>query len=415
MSAGMLGADPEALRGYAGWCEQVAAAADELASALRDMVKERCPIWGPLGEQLGGDVMTYDVAWLNYGAQRLRTLARTVSVNADQQEVASGTKAPEQPPSGGSGWDTVIGVLQLVGGGVEVVSGGLLLIAPEPTMLSKVAGGTLVVHGADTFWAGWRTLWHGKAQESYTFQGATAAAEWVGVPEDKARWVGVGVDVGAGLGPGLATRFAQRATIAAARAEAEIAAEAGVIARTTGASLDEATDAARAAYQAEHGESAVHVAYEAGEGTRGLVYGHNVVGVTTKDGATKFYHLFELRDGVRWFPEFSRDVATLQADGYQVATVAVKAAEADAALRRALTLGHSVNGEPWGYLGPNCATTVKEVVEAAGQSIPHVGPLTPRSMYEIFKYPGAAAGDAGLAAGQIATPARVATGAVDRD
>jgi hypothetical protein len=286
-----------------------------------------------------------------------------------------------------------------------------MLIAPEPTMLTKIGGGTLVVHGADTFWAGWRTLSSGQAQESYTFQGATAAAEYAGVPEDKARWVGLGVDVGVGLGPSVAARFTQRAAIATAQAEAEIAAEAGRIARTTGASLDEAADAAAAAYRAEHGESAIHVAYDSGSGP----FGHNVVGVTTKDGASRFYELFALRSGkVYWTSMMARDITTLEAEGYQVATVAVRAAEADAALRRAFSFGRTLDGEQWSYLGVNCSTAVEKVVEAGGQSIRHVGPLTPHSLYEIFKYPAASAGRTGFAASQIAMPARAATGSLDR-
>src|SRR5262249_38210771 len=45
-----------------------------------------------------------------------------------------------------------------------------------------------------------------------------------------------------------------------------------------------------------------------------------------------------------------------------------------------------------------------DVVEAGGQSIRHVGPLTPQSLYRAFTYPDAVAGGAGVTGTAIATP-----------
>jgi len=385
VTGGLRGADPEALRGYAAWCEEVASAADDLAGVLRELVGQRCPIWGPFGEQLAEQLGTHDIAWLTYGAQRLRALAGTVRTNAEQQQGASADAGQDRPPAGGSAWDTVVGVLQLVGGGLEMVAGGALLLAPEPTTLTKIGGGTLVLHGADTVAAGWRTLTSGEAQETYTFQGAVAVAEWAGAPQDDARWVGAGVDIGVGLGPAVAARFTQRAAIASAGA----------------------------ASRAETLGPAIHVGYES-TGS-GIGAGHNVVGVTTKDGATRFFHLLPTRNGVWWGPHTKHTLPDVLEDGYRVATAPVTAAEADAALRRAVTLGRTVKGEPWSYLGPNCATTVEEVVEAGGQSIRHLGPLSPRGMFEIFRYPNATAGNAAIGASHIATPARAVAGAAEHD
>jgi hypothetical protein len=83
-------------------------------------------------------------------------------------------------------------------------------------------------------------------------------------------------------------------------------------------------------------------------------------------------------------------------------------------MRRAVTLGHSVKGEPWSWLGTNCATTVKEVVEAGGQSARTLGPVTPGALFEAFKHPYAVPGNVAITGSHVATPAR-AVGALDRD
>jgi hypothetical protein len=98
------------------------------------------------------------------------------------------------------------GGVRAIGGGVEAIVGGALVLAPEPTMLTKAGGGVLAVHGADNFIAGFTQLWTGRPAESFTQQGAAAVAEQLGADPVTASRIGVGVDIGVGLaGSGLAS------------------------------------------------------------------------------------------------------------------------------------------------------------------------------------------------------------------
>lgn len=95
------------------------------------------------------------------------------------------------------------GVLQGIGG-IGQITGGLgLLLAPEPTMLSKVGGAALALHGLDDLIAGARTAWDGAAAKTATESLGVAGAGAVGLDERLAGWVGMGLDmVAGGLSPG---------------------------------------------------------------------------------------------------------------------------------------------------------------------------------------------------------------------
>jgi hypothetical protein len=98
------------------------------------------------------------------------------------------------------------GGVRAIGGGVEAIVGGALILAPEPTMLTKAGGGVLAAHGTDNFIAGFTQLWTGRPAESFTQQGAAALAEQLGADPVTASRIGVGVDIGVGLaGSGLAS------------------------------------------------------------------------------------------------------------------------------------------------------------------------------------------------------------------
>ena len=86
-------------------------------------------------------------------------------------------------------------VLQIIGGGLEMAGGALLLLAPEPTMLTKVGGSVLTVHGLDVAQAAIRQLFSGKAVEDYTQMGASWAVRQMGASDDTAQRVGVILDV----------------------------------------------------------------------------------------------------------------------------------------------------------------------------------------------------------------------------
>lgn len=100
----------------------------------------------------------------------------------------------------------VWGGLRALGGGVEAVVGGALVLTPEPTTLTKIGGGILAAHGADNFVAGFRQAWTGLPAESQTQQAAESVARQLGADPLTASRIGVGVDIGVGLvGSGLAS------------------------------------------------------------------------------------------------------------------------------------------------------------------------------------------------------------------
>lgn len=88
----------------------------------------------------------------------------------------------------------LIGGLRVLGCAVEVVSGGALLLAPEPTTLTKIGGGVLVAHGADQCQAGGRQIWTGRDTRSLTDLGASAVARGLGASETNARHVGMAAE-----------------------------------------------------------------------------------------------------------------------------------------------------------------------------------------------------------------------------
>ena len=95
------------------------------------------------------------------------------------------------------------GGLSIIGGALEMVGAGAMLLTPEPTMVTKVGGGALGLHGLDTAGAGIRQVISGKSESTYTAEGAKAAAMALGADEKTAGQIGMGVDLGVPLLLGL--------------------------------------------------------------------------------------------------------------------------------------------------------------------------------------------------------------------
>jgi RHS repeat-associated protein len=98
----------------------------------------------------------------------------------------------------------VAGTLQTVGGVLEGVAAGGLLLAPDPTMATKVAGAALGLNAIDTIQSGLRTLVSGEVQQSVTSTVAESVALKAGASETTAKWIGVGADVLVPLGASAA-------------------------------------------------------------------------------------------------------------------------------------------------------------------------------------------------------------------
>ena len=118
---------------------------------------------------------------------------------------------------GGTIGNRLIGGLRLLGCGLEVAGGGALLLAPEPTMITKAAGGTLILHGADQCVTGGRQVWTGRDERSFTERGASAAARGLGAGRRTAETVGTVVDVMVPVGAALVVGAARAASIRAGR------------------------------------------------------------------------------------------------------------------------------------------------------------------------------------------------------
>ena len=144
--------------------------------------------------------------------------------------------------TGSAAWSVVTnervqGTLQALGGVAEVTMGAAGLLAPEPTMLTKVAGAVAVVHGIDDIAAGLKAAATGKQQETLTKRGVKFVAKQAGLDEDTAELVANVADMGIGVAaPAAAARSALLAETKAGRrilqAEAaEVRAGQGVVAK----------------------------------------------------------------------------------------------------------------------------------------------------------------------------------------
>lgn len=94
-----------------------------------------------------------------------------------------------------SNWTRAWGGAKLVFGALEELGAAGLLLAPEPTTLTKVGGIALGAHGADTMQSGGRQLWTGRDTGTLTSDGTAALAQVLGVSEESARRIGEGVDM----------------------------------------------------------------------------------------------------------------------------------------------------------------------------------------------------------------------------
>lgn len=89
----------------------------------------------------------------------------------------------------------VEGGATLVGGGIELVGAAGLLATPEPTMLTKVAGWGLALHGSDTAATGMAEIWTGRHRITMTQQAVAAAARAIGYDPEKSDQYGANVDI----------------------------------------------------------------------------------------------------------------------------------------------------------------------------------------------------------------------------
>jgi Bacterial CdiA-CT RNAse A domain len=111
--------------------------------------------------------------------------------------------AGESIEAPGSMTERLWGGATVIGGALELVGAAALLLVPEPTAATKIAGVALGAHGLDTASTGLRQVMSGQPQSTLTAEAARAAALSLGVDDKHARMIGMGVDLGIPLALGL--------------------------------------------------------------------------------------------------------------------------------------------------------------------------------------------------------------------
>jgi hypothetical protein len=100
-----------------------------------------------------------------------------------------------------------MGGVRVVGGGVQVAVGAAGLAAPEPTMVTKVAGGVAIAHGIDDIQAGLRQATTGVVVETLTGTAIRKGAEKAGASPETAALISAGGEFVIAAGStGLAAR-----------------------------------------------------------------------------------------------------------------------------------------------------------------------------------------------------------------
>jgi RHS repeat-associated protein len=260
------------------------------------------------------------------------------------------------------GQPRVVGTLQTVGGVLEMAGGVGLLAVPEPTLATKVGGVALFTHGGDTTLTGLQTLWTGQVQHTLTQRVGENAAEGLGADPETARWVGTGVDFVAGVGPSVAVSASRRFALVGA---------------------EKSTERVTLAY-IPRGSSEL---------------GHNAVGITV-GGQTRWFDLRRTGDaakfrelggritegGITELPQTEQLVVSLlEKQGAKFTSIAVSASRSSAGLRTAEGLVANFHGT-WGLLGPNCSTTVLDVLQSAGVAVPAGFGRTPLLLHVGVNY-----------------------------
>jgi hypothetical protein len=111
------------------------------------------------------------------------------------------------------------GGAQALLGVIEVIGAGALLVAPDPTLLTKVGAGALGASGLDNAQAGARQAWSGGATDTLTYAAAAGAARSFGADEEAAEQIGRGFDIAVPLALSLGLGALRIAAVRAGRVE----------------------------------------------------------------------------------------------------------------------------------------------------------------------------------------------------
>jgi hypothetical protein len=125
--------------------------------------------------------------------------------------ILRGESIPEPATVGNS----LLGLLGVVGGTAELVAAAALLMTPEPTTASKIAGVAMGAHGLDTAQAGLRQAWSGQTTHTVTSDTVTAGAQLAGLDPATARLAGSLADLCVPIGVATSLRVARLMSVRA--------------------------------------------------------------------------------------------------------------------------------------------------------------------------------------------------------
>jgi len=146
---------------------------------------QRSPIPGPTG----GNAPVKSVGFDPVPEDGLQIVLTPIQLAA----ILAGESFEQTPaPSNSS---RLWGVAKLAGGALELIGAGGLLLAPEPTALTKVAGVALGTHGADTASSGLRQIISGRDTSTLTSDAAKSLSETLGADPKTAEMIGIGADM----------------------------------------------------------------------------------------------------------------------------------------------------------------------------------------------------------------------------
>ena len=285
-------------------------------------------------------------------------------------------EAPAPKPSVGRRLLTGgVGVLQVVGGGLEIagglVGGGLSCV--ETVGAGCVVGAVVAGHGVDNATSGLGSIGSaifGESQvhKTYTHRAIAATAEAAGATPNQSEWIGTGGDIIIGVGGGL---LAKAPVVATAGEEALTSTAANTGANAADATANTATNAA--------GTTAADTAAQAPGGSLTLGFkpnsvgpvGHNVVEIASGTGS-KTYQLAatgELKPLLQGTASAFGQRPAVNAAQYLFVKFSASAGQVQNAESMAAQLA-ARGTVPWSVFGPNCATDAAAVLRAGGASIP---------------------------------------------
>jgi hypothetical protein len=318
----------------------------ESGQRLQGRVLADPPIPGARGVALNQELANSSVGRLSEVSGALGRMSAYLKERAEyQRRISSGQAGDRQPPRYARQFEVRDDPLLIRGlGGLQVLGGAFQLVAglkATATLFGMALGLPLAAHGLDDMYTGAQTIYYGKTHKTFTELKLT---------ELTSEEVAQTVDFLAGVvGPGLA---------------------AGV---TRGA-----------ARGMRNGLILAHV-----PPSRADRYAHMMVGVAREGKKTVVYDARLAQENMIFWRSSTVDIGHFSG---RVVNIPTSPWSAERAFRRAEALGAGLTGTQWTHFTNNCATSVNEVLRAAGAGSSKLTNWAPMLLYQSTKHPAAVSG-----------------------